>query len=141
ELVGALVSDDKRLNRTSELRLPAASGFAAVGTKTYRLSLSQARVALRGDGVDASGPPPHPTFDFGELKWRLRNAYAQISAAPVRHVDVTPGPAGALERVLRDCGLALTTAFLPDAVAAALSAALDERLRVNARLQVGFDIA
>lgn len=75
ELVRALKGERLRPPRpTGELSLPPGTGFKAVGALVGRLSISRERTSFSANGVEMSGPPPHPNLDVGDLNWRLQRA-------------------------------------------------------------------
>ena len=128
-----------RPSRESELVFPPGTGYTAVGVRELSLSLAPERVALVGDGVEVVGEPPDPAFDFDDLLWRLQRA--QAHTGPVREADAASRPGEGLDDVLALCGEALARAFLPNAVNAALTAAVADTGRLNGSLQVALDIA
>jgi hypothetical protein len=141
ELVRALKGEQQGPpRRTGELSLPPGSGFRAVGARLCRLSMGRDRTAFSVDGVDvAGGPPPHPDLDVGDLAWRLNRARGHWGTPR----DAGNGGAGytGLEGALQETGTRLADAFLPPAVATALTGAVAEAERLNNTLQLALDIA
>src|SRR5271166_5296143 len=125
--------------RTGELNLPPGSGFKAVGIRTCRLSISRVRTAFSADGVDVAGPPPYLDLDVGDLDWRLQRARSHWGTPR----DAGDGGAGytGLESALQETGTRLAGAFLPAAVASALTEAVAEAERLNNTMQLALDIA
>jgi tetratricopeptide (TPR) repeat protein len=121
-------------------KLPPGSGFAAVGTRAGRLSISRERTSFTVDGVDVvSDTPPHANLDVGDIIWRLQRGRGHWGI-PRDGVEGGSRYAG-LESALQEAGTRLAEAFLPAAVASALGGAVAEAERLNSTLQLALDIA
>ena len=119
--------------------LPTGSGFKIAGTQSLRLTITQARTSLSGDGIEASGLPPAADFDFDELLWRLKRA--RTYRGPQRDAATPATGRDALEPVLCELGGKLADVFLPPAVTALLNSAIAEAERLNGTFQLALDIA
>jgi hypothetical protein len=98
------------------------------------------RTSFSVDDVDvASGPPPRPDLDVGDLAWRLNRARSHWGTPR----DAGDGRAGytGLESALQETGTRLADAFFPSAVASALGEVVAEAERLNSTLQLALDIA
>jgi tetratricopeptide (TPR) repeat protein len=117
---------------TEHHQIPAGALAGGAPARAWVLRVGPERTTLSGECVEATGPHPRPDIGFADLLAALRIARGGQGKSP----RATPG-----REVSRAIGLRLADAYLPDAVAAALSAALAEAEARNCALELALDIA
>jgi hypothetical protein len=125
--------------RGGPLQPPPGSGYVAAGTRACRLSVRTDRTTLSGDGIDVSGVPPNPGYNFGDLTWQLQRARAHWGSS--RKPDGAGVAHDGLETVLHDIGSRLADAFLPPEVRTALAAETTKAVQLNSPLELALDVA
>jgi len=126
--------------RTGAPALPPGSGFLAAGPRPCQLAIAPERTGFSQAGGGAIvAAPSGSVAALAELAGRFASQRAGLG--PAREAGGVAAANAGQDALLHEMGLALAAAFLPPAVAAALTAAIEEAVRLGSPLELALELA